>query len=129
MRREEAVEVEFARSDAVQRTQPSPEHVVEPAIAAARLQRGEVARGLHDDEQLRIPRRIGADRTGILLGGRPAPRAGPDPRARIPDRVRQLERAGLGHAQEVAREPLGAAPTDARQALERFDEADQAGGR
>src|SRR5688500_7231833 len=62
----QAIESEFARTNAIERTQAALQHEIQPAVAGRLLDRHAVGRRLHCAQQVRVAAGAGADRA--LLG-------------------------------------------------------------
>ena len=73
--RQQRIDGEISRTHAVERRQPSAEHVIEASELAGPLDRADVRRLLDDADQRRVAPRIAADRTDVVFGEVEAARA------------------------------------------------------
>jgi hypothetical protein len=122
--RQQALDLQLVRPDALQRRQRAHQHVIH-ALEVARLLDSRDIRGLFDDaDDVMIPVHVAAERAGVDVGDVVAHRTVRDALLHIAKGVSQplgVVARALEDMEGQALRPLGA---DARQPLELFDESD-----
>ena len=73
----ELADAEVVGADAVDRAERAAEHVVEPAVLAGALDRGDVLRLLDDADRRAVPAGVAADAAAVLVRDVAAQRAEP----------------------------------------------------
>ena len=111
-RRNELVDSEIRRIDAVERGERSAEHVVEPSVLVRPLERDDVDRLLDDADDGAVAARVEADRADLVLGQVAALAAEADALLDLLDRRGERQRVRLGDREQVKREPLRGARAD-----------------
>src|SRR5439155_2855783 len=120
--REQLVDPQVLRLDAVERRKRAAEDVVEAAELGRSLEREQVGRLLDDADHGVVAARVEADRADLLLRQVPALAAEANALLDLDDRGGERERLVLGHAQQMEGEPLRGARPDPRQASQLRDE-------
>ena len=120
--REQLVDLEILRADAVHRRDHAVQHVVQPVEAARALDRQDVQRLLDDADRRAVARSVAADAAGVDLRDVLADGAEDCPLLQLDDRLRERDGVVVRDAQQVVGEPLRALRPDAGQLVELFDE-------
>src|SRR5262245_49832027 len=120
---EQLAHLDVLRPDPVQRRERAEQHVVAALELTRALEGEEIVRLLDHAETPGVSRGIPADAAGILLGDVPAARAMHDTGPELGQRHGELVDLVGGALEEEEREPLRGLRPDARQSLQRLDEA------
>src|SRR5262245_7829935 len=121
--REQLADLQVFRTDAVERRERAEQHVVAAAVLSRALHRQKIVRLLDDAEHVAVTGGVGTDTAGILVGDVVAGLAGDDALLDADEGLRELAHLRGGTLEQEEGQPLGGLRSDARQPLERVDEA------
>jgi hypothetical protein len=127
--RQQAVEMNLLRTDAVERREPPHQHEILAAIGQRLLDHDLIGRRFDHAEQRRVALWIAAGSADFEFGEGIAARAMADAIDGPAQRVAKLARAFAVVLQQVIRHALGRLRSNAGQHLERLDQRLQRGGR
>ena len=117
-----AVQPELARTDAVQRREPTTQHEIQPAKVGRLLDGDDLGRLLDHAQQTGITSRIGADAAKLVLAQGPAAPTALDAEHGVRHDLRQTGAAFTVALQQMKGDPLRRFGTDTRQTAQGIDQ-------